>query len=167
MDILKIAEELKLPDWLIGAGFVRSKVWDHLHGYKTRNLPSDIDLVYFDKDKKYDDVEINKRLSAQRPDLEWEVVNQATVHNIGEENLNISTADAISKWPETVTAVGVKLENGKLKLIAPLGIKDLVTMTVRPTPFFMATEIRRNKAKERFEKKRWFEKWPKLIVVSF
>jgi hypothetical protein len=37
MDILHIAEKLKLPDCMIGAGFVRNKVWDHLRGYKNEN----------------------------------------------------------------------------------------------------------------------------------
>ncbi len=31
MKILRMARELNLPDCWIGAGFVRSLVWDHLH----------------------------------------------------------------------------------------------------------------------------------------
>src|SRR3990167_2279381 len=49
MSVLRIAEGLHLPDWWIGAGFVRSKVWDHLHGYKERTPLPDVDIIYFDK----------------------------------------------------------------------------------------------------------------------
>ena len=51
MDILEQAKKLNLPDWWIGAGFVRSKIWDVLHEYKERtpmSASSDIDLIYFD-----------------------------------------------------------------------------------------------------------------------
>lgn len=32
MEILKAVRTLELPDWIIGAGFVRNPIWDHLHG---------------------------------------------------------------------------------------------------------------------------------------
>ena len=36
MDLLKGAKSLNLPDWWICAGFVRSKIWDVLHGFDER-----------------------------------------------------------------------------------------------------------------------------------
>jgi hypothetical protein len=33
MEVLMTASDANLPDWMIGAGFVRNKVWDYLHGY--------------------------------------------------------------------------------------------------------------------------------------
>ena len=48
VQILEIARDLNLPDWAIGAGFVRNKVWDYLHEFEKTPL-DDIDLVYFDK----------------------------------------------------------------------------------------------------------------------
>lgn len=49
MNILHIAEKLNFPDWVIGAGFVRNKVWDSLHGYSKKEVETnDIDLVYYD-----------------------------------------------------------------------------------------------------------------------
>ena len=46
MDILHVAQKLNLPDWMIGAGFVRNKVWDYLHGYKNEKvLTRDIDFI--------------------------------------------------------------------------------------------------------------------------
>ena len=45
MGVLRTARSLHLPDWMIGAGFVRNKVWDYLHGYENIEVPTaDIDL---------------------------------------------------------------------------------------------------------------------------
>ena len=45
-----------------------------------------------------------------------------------------SAVDAISKFPETATALGVKLdEENNVKLTAPHGIEDVVNMEVKPT----------------------------------
>lgn len=165
MQILHVAAEMNLPDWLIGAGFVRNKVWDHLHGYVT-NIPSaDIDLVYFDKENKYNEKNIEEKLSDLMPGLKWEVVNQATAHNGNEVAPYISTTDAISRWPETATAIGVKIENGDLRLVAPLGINDLVNMIARPTPEFSISEKKKAYVRERISKKRWLDKWPKIQVI--
>ncbi len=48
MDCLRAARELALPDWALGAGFVRNLIWDHLH-HKAEPTPlNDIDLIYLD-----------------------------------------------------------------------------------------------------------------------
>lgn len=49
MTILATVKSLNLPDWWVCAGFVRSKIWDTLHGYSKRTPLSDIDVIYFDK----------------------------------------------------------------------------------------------------------------------
>lgn len=48
MNILKTAKTLQLPDWWVCAGFVRSKIWDTLHGFGERTSLEDIDVIYFD-----------------------------------------------------------------------------------------------------------------------
>lgn len=166
MQVLTIASSFNLPDWLIGAGFVRNKVWDHLHGYERNTPPSDIDLVYFDKENRFNEKIIEAKLKTLVPEVNWEVVNQATAHDWNEEDPYISTADAISKWPETATAIGVKIENGRLKLIAPLGIEDLVNIIARPTPAFKVSEKKRARVQERIAQKHWKEKWPRLQVIA-
>ncbi|MGD9885270.1 MAG: nucleotidyltransferase family protein [Reyranella sp.] len=40
---LRAVRELALPDWCIAAGFVRNRVWDHLHGIVPAREPVDID----------------------------------------------------------------------------------------------------------------------------
>lgn len=55
--------------------------------------------------------------------------------------------------------MGVRLENGKLKLIAPYGVDDLLNLVVRPSPKFSnSLKI----VEQRVREKKWLEKWPKL-----
>ena len=45
MEIIKAASKLNLPDWWICAGFVRSKIWDTLHGFEKRTNTPDVDVM--------------------------------------------------------------------------------------------------------------------------
>lgn len=162
MNVLYSVETLQLPDWAIGAGFVRNKVWDTFHGYTQSTPPSDIDVVFFDALNVFDEKQVQDQLRSIRPELNWEVVNQATAHSMNQEKPYTSTEDALSKWPETATAVGVTLKKDNLRLIAPHGIEDLVNMVVRPTPVFFTSADKRAKVRDRVRSKRWKEKWPKL-----
>jgi hypothetical protein len=44
MRALEAARRVDAPDWLIGAGAVRTAVWDRLHGYDHNSHSGDIDL---------------------------------------------------------------------------------------------------------------------------
>ena len=164
MQVLRVANELNLPDWMIGAGFVRNKVWDYLHGNQTpHNEDSDIDLAYFDStdvheetEKKYD-IWLKSKMEAN-----WSAKNQARMFAVNNTEPYKSSEDAISNWVETATAIAVKLENGKLKLIAPHSIDDLVNLIIRPTSLFKNNTQR---VRERAEKKQWLKKWPKLKMI--
>ncbi len=166
MDVLSRAEKLNLPDWIIGAGFVRNKVWNHLHGYTDQNINrTDVDLVYFDP--KGNDYEADKKLAQKlkaETGIDWEIVNQQYAHTWNNLPPYKSTEDALSQWPETVTAIGVILRNGELQLIAPHGVEDLVNLIVRPTPMFLD---RADFIKGRVAKKQWLQKWPKLKLMTF
>lgn len=169
MDILHTAEKLNLPDWVIGAGFVRNKVWDYLHGYQREKVDiNDIDLIYFDLNGN--DENADKKLSEKlkiKTGLNWEVVNEAYAHKwyTIKPPPYTSSEDAISKWPETATCIGVKIENGKLKLIAPYGVEDLVNLVIRPSPAFIDSDNVENIVVGRIKEKKWLKKWPKLKVV--
>jgi hypothetical protein len=69
----------------------------------------------------------------------------------------------MSRWVDPMTAVGVSLDrDGALSVLAPLGLEDLFTMTVRPhlvAP--RAAQIYR----ERVTAKDWTARWPKVRVV--
>jgi len=112
MAVLSEAEKLNLPEWMIGAGFLRNKVWDYLHGIK-RDVAdtNDIDLVYLNRDtpsEKYDYI-LSEKMSGTLG-LRWEIKNQAHMHSRHNHQPYKSTAQAISHWIETPTCVAVTLK---------------------------------------------------------
>ncbi|MCE7790880.1 nucleotidyltransferase family protein [Salipaludibacillus sp. CUR1] len=167
MDVLKAAKELKLADWWVCAGFIRIKIWDTLHGFSQKTAPPDIDVIYFDKTNT-DEAE-EKKLEAQlkelKPGLPWSVKNQARMHTVNNIPPYLSSVDAISKFPETVTALGLSLDaNNHIRLAAPWGIEDALNMRVKPTPFFTETQERAAIYEKRIKEKNWKSKWPQISV---
>jgi uncharacterized protein len=165
--ILKTAKSLNLPDWWVCAGFVRTKIWDVLHGFDGKTSLPDVDVVYFDPANKSETVEkeLEGQLRNQRPDIPWSVKNQARMHLINNLPPYTSSVDAISKFPETVTALGVKLDRmNQVILTAPCGIDDVINLVVNPTPYFFETEERMQVYQERVRKKNWESIWDKVRV---
>ncbi|MBS8263893.1 hypothetical protein DYI25_05510 [Mesobacillus boroniphilus] len=167
MEIIRAARKLDLPDWWICAGFVRSKIWDTLHGFKLRTLTPDVDVIYFDSsniDEDYEKV-LETKLKRLLPDIPWSVKNQARMHVVNQIPPYTSSEDAISKFPETATALGVKLDKeNHLVLTAPCGIDDAVNLELKPTPFFSETTERAAIYESRLVKKNWKEIWPLIKV---
>jgi len=161
MKVLKIAEQQNLKGWVIGAGFVRNKVWDYLHGFTKKEVDTpDIDLVYFDPEGNTPEKdEILSEKLKKETGINWEIINEAFAHTWNHRPPYSSTEDALSKWTETATGIGVRLKNDKLILMAPHGISDLVKLIVRPSPNFPGYLPL---VKKRVKEKQWLEKWPKL-----
>ncbi len=165
MNLLRAVRSLHVEQWCIAAGAVRNLVWDDLHGYARKTYPSDIDVLFYDArgaDAR-SEAEINRKLSHCVPDVEWEAVNQATIHLYNRDRPYHSIEDAISRWAETVTAIGVSLTDaGQIEIIAPFGLEDLFGLVVRPnlvTPEAKAVYLRRMTTKG------WQERWPKLTIL--
>lgn len=168
MEVIHTVESLKLPDWWICAGFVRSKVWDILHGYVERTPTDDIDVIFYDRSNRDETVEkdIENQLNALMPGQPWSVKNQARMHEINGSPPYLSSTDAISRFPETPTAVGVSLNTcGELELTAPLGLADLLALKVRPTPAFEKDEHLIKIYRQRVVSKDWIQKWPRLEIA--
>lgn len=165
MNILKAAQGLHLPDWWICAGFVRSKVWDVLHEFDERTTLPDIDVVYFDKEDSGESREkhLEKKLHAILPGIPWSVKNEVRMHLRNNVEPYNSTEDAIAKFPETATALGVKLDSaGEPILTTPHGIKDVLNMVVRPTPYFKESDERMKIYHLRVITKDWQSQWNKV-----
>lgn len=75
----------------------------------------------------------------------------------------LSTENALSYWPETATAVAVRLTDaGLLEVIAPFGLDDLFELRLRPGPGFEGEKI--EVFRERVVRKRWLERYPLLVT---
>lgn len=167
MDVLKTAKSIQLPDWWVCAGFVRSKIWDVLHGFGDRTPLPDVDVIYFDE-SNLDEAEEKKweeKLRRVNPHIPWSVKNEARMHLAGNIPPYSSSVDAISKFPETATALGLSLDaQNNIILAAPCGIQDVVNMEVKPTSFFKETEELARIYEERILKKNWKQTWNKIKV---
>ncbi|MDP3941128.1 MAG: nucleotidyltransferase family protein [bacterium] len=165
MEVLEIVASLKLPDWWIGAGFVRNKVWDVLHGYENRTPLHDIDFIYFDPENIDEEEEkrIEQQLKELRLDLPWSVKNQARMAFVRGDGPYKNAEDGLSRWVETATCVGLRLDKkGKLQLASPLGIDDLIGLRVRLNK---KSGVLQSVFAERVKKKKWLHIWPKLRMV--
>ena len=53
MALLRLAHSLDLPDWAIGAGFLRNRLWDDLTGAVTCSPADDVDpLMELEEDAR-------------------------------------------------------------------------------------------------------------------
>ncbi len=168
-DVLRIVQSLDLPDSWVTAGLIRSRVWDHLHHYRDPTPLNDIDVVYVDVNDLNEDVE--KRLEAalrhRSPNHPWSVKNQARMALLNGDQPYHSASQALERWCETPTAVAARFNiRGALDIMAPLGLDDLFSLTVRPTPFALNHPQKLAQYRERMKKKNWSRQWPRLRVLG-
>ena len=170
MQALEAAREVDAPDWLIGAGAVRTAVWDHLHGFDSTAEPADLDVAFFDSGdltREHDEA-VARALTKCRAGTPWDAKNQAAVHlwyrkRFGYEVEPLSsTADGVATWPETAACVGIRLEpDGGMTVVAPHGLDDLLGMVHRRNPARVSVE----EYERRLRTKRIAERWPLARVV--
>ncbi|SHH84314.1 hypothetical protein SAMN05421807_11575 [Virgibacillus chiguensis] len=166
MTVLKAVMSLDLPDCWVCAGFVRTKIWDTLHGIEKTPLP-DIDVIYFNHQHTAEDIDkqLEEKLHHILPALPWSVKNQARMHTRNHVPPYLSSEDAIAKFPETATALGVRLDQHEnVILTAPHGIEDVLQLEVKPTPYFLRNEKRMQIYRQRVNKKNWQSTWKKLKI---
>lgn len=161
MVALKCVEQLKLPDCFVAAGFVRNAVWDFLHGFERTPL-NDVDVIYFDSEKRFDDSELEQQLRQRQPDIRWQVKNQAIMHlRNGDLPYSCST-HAMQFWPEKETAVGVRsFGSDSLALAAPFGCEFLFQGKITHNPARARAIF-----EQRVSSKGWLTTWPQLELLG-
>lgn len=163
LTVLEQVRRLDLPQCYVAAGFVRNLVWDHLHNKPIATPLNDIDVVYFD-DYEFDlnaHLDYQHQLSTAMPQLEWQVRNQALMHQRNGDYPYTSALNAMSFWPEKETAVGIrKLAEKEFECIAAFGFETLLAGQITQNP-----KRDRNTFLQRVEEKRWLTHWPQLKVI--
>lgn len=164
MSILKAVEKLDLMDAWVCAGVIRNKVWDISHNITTPL--NDIDVIYFDtNDTSLEkDKQLEKLLELLLPNQPWSVKNQARMHLISGFKPFTSSYDGVAHFPETPTAIAVRICNEEIEVMAPYGLQDLFEMRVNPTPFFQEDNGLHSTYVKRIKRKRWNEIWGNLSV---
>ena len=151
-------------EWALGAGALRDLVWDHLTGRGT--AARDVDVVFFGGAHEG---AVHDCLRGRRPDVPWEVADQALVHTWYERVFGcsveplVSVADGVGTWPETCTSVAVRLrDDGGLDVIAPCGLDDLFALVLRRNP----RRVSADRFRIRLAEKRPDLRWPGVRVVE-
>ena len=169
--VLETVRSLDPPDWFVGAGVIRSLVWDHLHGYATPTPLADVDVVFFDPAdlRPIRDAEVQAQLRAVHPDVPWEATNQAAVHLWYEQIFGFavppltSSHDAVGTWPETATSIAVRLRaDDTLEISAPCGLRDLFGLILRRNP----RRVTRAIFQQRLQSKNITTRWPRVRIID-
>jgi hypothetical protein len=163
--LLSHVESLGLPDSWIGAGFIRNSIWDELHGRAIDvSRLNDVDVIFFDSSdiRRERESDLQNRLHEHAPGIAWSVKNQARMHLRNGDAPYRDTVDAVAQWAETATAIAARLIGGRVEVMAPHGIDDLLNLIVRPTPPF---ERKMDIYRERVLGKDWPARWPKLTIL--
>ena len=177
MEVLRAVQDCDPPDWWVGGGVLRNLVWDRLHrGALDPALVKDVDVAFYDAAdlRPERDLEVERALRARLPGVRWDAKNQAAVHTWYPRRFGVvveplaSAADGVATWPETATAVAVRLErrggepDGRLLVTAGHGLDDLLGLVWRRNPRRVTVaEYRR-----RLAAKRVAERWPMVRVVG-
>jgi hypothetical protein len=170
MAALRAARAVDPPDGLVGGGALRTAVWDRLHGHATPTALADVDLAFFDPADLTPEREerVAARLCAVLPGVPWDAKNQAAVHHWYPRKFGFeveplrSSADGVATWPETATAVAVRLTaDDRLEVVAPCGLDDLLGLVHRRNPRRVSVA----EYERRLAAKRIPERWPRARVV--
>lgn len=162
---LNLVKQLDLPSWCIAAGYVRNYVWDYLHGFSYRTPLNDVDVLYYNPEdlSEESEKEYELILKNQLQEYNWSVKNQARMHIRNHDEPYISVADAMKRWPETVTAVGISLDyQNNIEIISPHGLNDLFELVIRRSPYFKDNDY----FYTRVQSKKWLELWPQLRLIE-
>ena len=169
--VLQNWERIQLQDCWLVAGSIAQTVWNRRFGLPHGFGISDVDLVYFDpKDLS---IEAEKghaeriRHCFKGLPVWFDVKNEARVHLWYEDKFGYPIAQyqsveaAISTFPTTATAVGVRPISDELEIYAPFGLEDLMGGIVRANKAQITEDIYDAKVNK------WLKAWPDLEVVEW
>jgi len=169
VELLTALATFSVPDAWIGAGFVRNPVWDTLHD-RVPDLSSlaDVDVIFFDATNLEMEREraIEAALTVLSPGVPWSARNQARMHLRNADLPYQDTEDGVRHWLETATAVAARIIGGRVELLAPHGVEDLVGLILRPTPTTAARPGHLEEYRQRMQAKGWKRRWPRLRVLG-
>lgn len=152
-----------LPNWCIVGGLIRDLAWGKILGREV--LPRDIDLIYFDPTNTAPerDWEIEASLS-KLSGLPFRLNNQARMHRFNSEARYRNIIDAMTKFPTTVSAIGISgSENRTPVAFSIFGYDALFEPVFQITPHF-ANSGRRNDFSEYLRRNALFDRWPEVPV---
>lgn len=172
MRALGAVRNAALPDAWVGAGVLRDLVWGQRYGSGFRpDRVRDVDVAFFDPHElsRAGDDRATELLTQRLPEVPWEAKNQAAVHTWYPDRFGgdpveplTSIQDAVGTWPETATAVAVRLNgHDAIEVCAPLGLEDLLGGVWRRNPRRVSVA----QSRARLARHDPATRWPEVKVV--
>ena len=155
----------------LSAGVIRNWIWSHLHGQNYDFDQTEVDVIFYDTEEinQQKSLRLQSLLEVKYPDQIWDITNQAYVHHwYKTENGDSisplhSTDEALSNWPEPVTAIAVRMdEQHQIEVIAPLGLNDLFELKLR----WNGRLVSRGVFEQRVKTIRFLDRWPQVEIVN-
>lgn len=169
--VLQRWSDIALPNVWLAAGAVAQTVWNIAHRRAPEADLRDIDLVYFDGDDLSAEAELRNEARIRELfgnlGVTVDVKNEARVHLWYEAKFGSpippyrSVEEAITTFPTTATAVGVRSHGSRLEVYAPFGLDDLLGLVVRPNKAQITQAIYEAKVA------RWRACWSDLKICSW
>ena len=170
--VLTTVRDTQIPDAWVGAGVLRDLVWGERYGSGfSPEQVRDVDVAYYDPGDlgRANDHQTTARLHERWPQVPWEARNQAAVHTwyprrFGGGSIEplTSIADAVATWPETATAVAIRLSaDGAVEVCAPLGLADLLDGVWRRNPRRASLQT----SLDRLARHQPHHRWPGVTVI--
>jgi hypothetical protein len=169
LSVLAAARVCGAPDSWVGGGVLRDLVWDQLHGGFDPARVKDVDVAFYDPGDLTPEAEqaVEAALRRLAPQVPWDAKNQASVHLWYAQRFGYpveplrSAADGVASWPETATAVAVRLDDhDQLQITAACGLEDLLQGVCRRNPRRVSVEWYRH----RVQAKQVATRWPNVQI---
>jgi uncharacterized protein len=169
LGVLAAARACGAPDCWVGGGVLRDLVWDQLDGEFDPARVKDVDVAFYDPGDLTPEADQAVEVALRRlaPQVPWDAKNQASVHLWYEQRFGFaveplrSAADGVATWPETATAVAVRLDdNDQLQITAACGLQDLLQGVCRRNPRRVRVEWYRH----RVQAKQVATRWPNVQI---
>lgn len=141
----------------LSAGCIRNTYWDYI--FQSDHELNDVDVIYYSDSANANEIE--NQLKAINPVFNWSVKNQSRMHLKNGHELYTDIKEAISYWPETATAVALRIDEERIEIIAPNGLSDLLEGRIIKSPIANQAVF-----DQRLKEKEWQKKWPKLTTSS-
>jgi len=169
--ILNRMQELDLKNYYIVSGCVFQTVWNYILDLPSDYGIDDIDIIYYDDDISIEkENEISHKINNifEDMDLKFGIINEARAHLWLKRRFNIeikqyiSLENAIDTFGTTVQTLGIRKENGNLKVYAPNGLNDVFCLTLNPNNYGIFNQDMYNKKVSKY-----LSKWPQLNVMPW
>lgn len=170
MRALRRLRALGPADGWLAAGAVRDTVWRYLHHADDLHAAgptkhADLDAIWFSTQRVHRSIDqrFEHQLNYRQQGGKWQVKNQVRMHRHQRDFPYQDLEVAMRHWPETATAIAVRLDwCGKLHILAPFGLDDLFGLKLR-APARCHTKLRAA-FHRRLANKRWLMRFPRLTL---